>query len=70
MNFCHHYFKSKNFQKEDFEEDFITRINTLKANLETSRRNNFTGQMLLHHSMRSTKFMSKWIEEKNKKEPI
>ena len=61
---------NKNFQKEDFEEDFITRINTLKANLKSSRLNNFTGQMLLHHSMRSTKFMSKWIEEKNKKEPM
>lgn len=54
------------FQKSDFSEDLITRIEELLKNLVSHRQENFTGQMLLHHTMRSTKFMSKWIEEKNR----
>ncbi len=36
------------------------------ANLPKHRLHNFTGAMLQHHSLQSTKFMSRWIEEKNK----
>ncbi len=36
------------------------------ANLQKHRLHNFTGAMLQHHSLQSTKFMSRWIEEKNK----
>jgi glycosyltransferase involved in cell wall biosynthesis len=35
-------------------------------NIEMCRQNNFMGSMLKHHTMQSTKFMSKWIQEKNK----
>jgi len=42
------------------------RINKVLDNLEQNRLENFTGSMLKHHSMRSTKYLSKWIEEKNK----
>jgi len=35
--------------------------------LNNIRLNNFTGQMLWHHTLLSTKYMSKWIEEKNHK---
>ena len=45
---------------------FVSRIESIVDNLYTHRQNNFTGQMLQHHSMQSTKFMSRWIEEKNK----
>lgn len=41
-------------------------IQALFQNIETHRLQNFTGSMLLHHTMQSTKFMSRWIEEKNK----
>jgi hypothetical protein len=27
---------------------------------------NFMGAMLQHHTLKSTKYMSRWIEEKNK----
>jgi len=27
---------------------------------------NFLGTILQHHTLKSTKYMSKWIEEKNK----
>jgi len=34
--------------------------------LAQHRLNNFTGAMLQHHSLKSTKYMSQWIAEKNK----
>jgi glycosyltransferase involved in cell wall biosynthesis len=54
------------FQKVDFEDGFYDTIENYKATLVAHRQQNFTGQMLLHHTLQSTKFMSKWIEEKNK----
>ena len=55
------------FQKELFSEAFLTRIITLQKNLVKHRNANFMGQILQHQSLQSTKYMSKWIEEKNKK---
>lgn len=49
-----------------FEDDFKNRINEVIFNLEDHRLNNFIGELLQHHTLRSTKYMSKWIEEKNK----
>lgn len=54
------------FNKALFEITFIKRINTLQANLLKHRETNFTGAMLQHQSLQSSKFMSKWIELKNK----
>lgn len=45
---------------------FLERIATLKKDLKAHRMANFTGQILQHHSLQSTKYMSKWIEVKNK----
>ena len=50
-------------------QNLIERITEIQENLEQHRLNNFTGAMLKHHSMMSTKYMSQWINEKNKKEP-
>ena len=44
----------------------IDRINDTSSKLENHRLQNFTGTMLQHQSLQATKFMSKWIEEKNK----
>ncbi|WP_299767806.1 glycosyltransferase family 4 protein [uncultured Dokdonia sp.] len=63
-----HILINNRFQRVDFEDDFYAVIMKCKHTLLEHRRNNFTGQMLLHHTMQSTKFMSKWIEEKNKGE--
>jgi len=41
-------------------------IESILANLAQHRLNNFTGAMLQHHSLKSTKYMSQWIAEKNK----
>jgi len=44
----------------------IEKILSIEENLTQHRLNNFTGAMLKHHSMMSTKYMSQWIAEKNK----
>ncbi len=53
------------FQKELFSEDFKSHIRTLSANLEKHRQQNFITQILQHHTLQSTKYLSKWIESKN-----
>ena len=55
------------FKKELFEPDFIHKIQEISENLELHRNQNFLGQILQHHTLQSTKYLSKWIEEKNKK---
>lgn len=54
------------FNSGKHQKMFLSRIESIAGNLYTHRQNNFMGQMLHHHSMQSTKFMSRWIEEKNK----
>jgi len=54
------------FNSGKHQHMFLSRIESIVGNLYTHRQNNFMGQMLHHHSMQSTKFMSRWIEEKNK----
>jgi hypothetical protein len=50
-----------------FEGDFAIRIQFLQTNLEQHRLDNFMGALLQHHTLTSTKYMSRWIEAKNKK---
>jgi glycosyltransferase involved in cell wall biosynthesis len=57
---------NERFNKKHFQLQCIENVETLIQNLSSHRLQNFTGQMLLHHTLQSTKFMSKWIEEKNK----
>ena len=46
----------------------IKKINATKEQLDEHRLSNFTGAMLKHHTMASTKYMSQWIAAKNKLE--
>lgn len=55
------------FNKTEHREKFLGAILETIKQLHNKRLNNFTGQMLMHHTMQSTKFMGKWIEEKRKK---
>ena len=55
------------FQKEKFANSFYNTIDDLISNLHKYRSKNFIGSMLQHHTLRSTEYMSRWIEEKNKK---
>ena len=56
----------KKFHKKEFSNYFEDRINVLMKHLKAHRNFNFLGQVFNHQSMQSTKFMSKWIELKNK----
>ncbi|MFT7414281.1 MAG: glycosyltransferase involved in cell wall biosynthesis [Methylophagaceae bacterium] len=44
---------------------FISKLIEITKNLDSHRLANFTGSMLKHHSMMSTKYMSQWIAAKN-----
>ena len=57
----------KRYEKLLFKDSFITEVNSLLKNLIRHRNNNFIGSILQHHLLSSTKYMSKWIEEKNSK---
>ena len=57
---------SQRYLKSLFAADFKGQINSLLHNLQQHRLNNFMGQLLQHHTLKSTKYMSKWIEAKNK----
>ncbi|MAP80663.1 MAG: glycosyltransferase [Aequorivita sp.] len=52
------------FKKELFAKDFKTRLLQIARNLKKHRELNFFGQILQHHSLQSTKYLSKWIESK------
>lgn len=55
------------YSKEIHGAKLIEQIQNLQKNLKAHRLKNFTGAMLMHHSLASTKYMSKWIEEKGKR---
>ncbi|MGM8363746.1 glycosyltransferase [Flavobacterium sp. ARAG 55.4] len=57
---------NQRYLRELFEEDFANQIEFLVSNIKEHRLNNFMGELLQHHTMKSTKYMSKWIEEKNR----
>ena len=57
---------NQRFNKTNFENAFTSKIIELSTNLNAHRENNFIGQLFMHQSMQSSKYMSKWIEAKNK----
>lgn len=54
------------YDKNVLGKALLKKVDEVYVNLEEHRLNNFTGSMLGHHSMASTKYMSQWIAEKNK----
>jgi glycosyltransferase involved in cell wall biosynthesis len=54
------------YDRKIIEKKLIDRVYHLLENRQAHREKNFIGSMLNYHSLRSTKYMSKWIEEKNK----
>lgn len=57
---------NERFNKQEFTSKFIDRLISLRADIEIHRQENFIGSLLHHHTLQSTKYMSRWIEEKNK----
>ena len=54
------------FNVNRFSAKFSNKIHNILQNFQQYRQRNFTGQLLMHQSLQSTKYMSKWIEAKNK----
>ncbi len=57
----------KRYLKSLFEDEFVQHILKVQTNLKQHRLHNFMGALLQHHTLASTKYMSRWIEEKNRK---
>lgn len=55
------------YLKVELELGLSIQLIELQNGLKEHRLRNFTGAMLMHHTMASTKFMSRWIEAKNMK---
>ncbi|WP_348823625.1 glycosyltransferase [Flavobacterium aestuarii] len=56
---------NQRYSKKIFENDFEEQIQFLLSNLQQHRLDNFFGALLHHHTLTSTKYMSRWIEAKN-----
>ena len=54
------------YNKYNFNELLFAKIIDLKSKIHEHRLQNFIGTMLRYHTMQSSKYMSKWIESKNK----
>ena len=54
------------FREESFEMPLVQHILKTIEGLECHRKNNFLGALLQHHTLKSTEYMSRWIQEKNK----
>lgn len=55
------------FDTKKFIPFLKAKIDSLLSDLSSHRNQNYMGQILQHHSLQSTKYLSKWIEEKEKK---
>ena len=56
----------KRYLKSLFVDNFMVHVLKIQTHLKQHRLLNFMGSMLQHHTLTSTKYMSRWIEEKNK----
>ena len=54
------------YDKNKIEIPFINRVKNIQENLDAHRTQNFLGSLLQYQTLQATKYMSKWIEEKNK----
>lgn len=57
----------KLYHRQTNAQALIDRLLEVKNKCQELRNLNLIGAMLSHHQHRSTRYFSKWIEEKNKK---
>ena len=55
-----------NFDKDTIQGKLLACISDIQNNLNNHRTDNFIGQMLQHHQLKSTQYMAQWIEAKNR----
>lgn len=56
---------AERYRKSSYDHLFLTRLNALLLGVEAHRRIHFIGQVLMQHRQLSTRYLSKWISEKN-----
>lgn len=54
------------FSKKELSKKLSHRILKIQSNLDVHRNQNFMGSLLQYHGLKSTKYLSKWIEQKEK----
>lgn len=54
------------YQQQVHGPALIYQLELCRENLQSLRRDNFTGSMLRHHHHKSTQYMAQWIEAKNR----
>lgn len=58
------------YNKKQYSQLLITKIINTQKEIKKHRLNNFIGALLQHHTLNSTKYLSKWIESKNSKKNV
>lgn len=53
------------FSANELSKKLLKTINQIQSDLKKHRSTNFIGSLLRHQTLQSTKYMSRWIEEKN-----
>lgn len=56
----------KRYNKAQFYPILSQKILAIEQDISSFRNRNFLGQLLRHHTLQSSKYLGKWIEEKNK----
>lgn len=54
------------YKKEQFYPIFEEKIQSISTKIKAHRMRNYFGKILLHHTLQSSKYLGKWIEEKQK----
>lgn len=62
---CGQHILQTHFDRKAASDHFMLAIQEARAQQSERRMQNFTGAMLRHHSMKSTQYMSQWIQLKN-----
>ena len=58
---------AKRYAVDRFKDSFRDELSSRLENLGNTRSADFLSRLIQHHSLLSTKYLSRWIEEKNKK---
>jgi len=58
---------NQRYNKRVYSQFLVDKIKDINENLSVYRQQNFIGQVLKHHTLQSTKYLSLWIEEKSRK---
>lgn len=56
------------FDRQKHQQRFLTVVDELMETIHAKRKKRYYSQLIQHHSLMSTRYLSKWIMEKNRKE--